>query len=231
MRYIILIVDIIIIVYAIMKLIKWTTNRRAKGKLLAKTPSQIFQMEQSQILPTLKLWLEGYYLNQKTSLEEQLEQMPIVERNIYTAIQFNDNVRSGGLYKYFVESSRYTIPYVTKALRAVGSHYILSDYKEFLQKDKVDLSDIHAFYNDYQNKKKRTLDKAYDYDFFNQRFKELHTIHRKSVTQIASYNNSDSATQTDLEAGIISSSRTSKQTRTTENLSQLIRDYAKEHLK
>ncbi|MDO5409870.1 MAG: hypothetical protein Q4F21_05385 [Lachnospiraceae bacterium] len=231
MRYAILIIDIAIVIYAIVKFVQIRRKRRQRGMLLKKSPGEILDLEQAQILPALKQWIEGYYLSDsRVPFEEQLQQMPSIERNIYTALQFNQHVREGGLYKYFVESGRYTIPYVCKALKAVGAGQILTAYKKFLKENSPDLSDVHIFYQDYLKKKKRVLDKAYDYNTFNQKFKELHTIHKKTIAQIASYDNSESAEDVEKDGRQTAGNNQKQQFSQTENLSQLIRDYAKKNL-
>ncbi len=76
---------------------------------------------------------------------ETLETYSWAKRVFYTVVWFSSEVNNGGLCQYFVNSSRYTAPYVQDALHAIGAKKYLSLLNQFIEANAIDLNDLDSF--------------------------------------------------------------------------------------
>lgn len=68
-----------------------------------------------------------------------------VELAVYASANYNIEITNGGLCQYFVNSSRYTAPYLSDALKEIGALETEKDFTQFVLDNEIDLNDLSEF--------------------------------------------------------------------------------------
>ncbi len=135
------------------------------------TEEQLLKLSDENLTLAIMTRLEHHY---GTATEEvNLAAMNNSEKVAYTVIWFDWEVQNGGLCQYFVNSSRYTAPYVSDSLRAIGAHQLEANFSDFVSKHHIDISRLGAFRSDTINEYVEKT-KQYPFDEFDDVFVETY---------------------------------------------------------
>lgn len=104
--------------------------------------------------------------------EDELALFTGAKRTVYIINTFDAEVQNGGLCQFFVNSSRYLAPYVSEALAAIGADHHKKLYDEFIETNRIDVTDLDSFaISSVRGFKKQT--KRYDFEAFDDRYYEF----------------------------------------------------------
>jgi hypothetical protein len=104
--------------------------------------------------------------------EDELALFSGARRTVYIINTFDAEVQNGGLCQFFVNSSRYLAPYVSEALAAIGADHHKKLYDEFIETNRIDVTDLDSFaISSVRGFKKQA--KRYDFEAFDDRYYEF----------------------------------------------------------
>ena len=86
-----------------------------------------------------------FITNQFENDAEGLQQLNEAQQIFYAATQYEMEVNNGGLCQYFVNSSRYTAPYLVHALEEIGAPDAARQFATFVEENGIDVSGLSSF--------------------------------------------------------------------------------------
>ena len=107
--------------------------------------------------------------------EDELSLFTGARRTVYIVNTFDAEVQNGGLCQFFVNSSRHLAPYVSEALAAIGANHHKKLYDEFIETNRIDVTDLDSFRVSSTRGFKKQI-KRYDFDAFDDRYYELDAL-------------------------------------------------------
>ena len=113
--------------------------------------------------------------------EECLELLDGAKKVFYVAAYFEQEICNGGLCQFFVNSSRVLAPLVGESLKAIGAKEYNELYNDFVNENKIDLTDLSSFITNDADNYEKQYDR-YDFEKFDNAFCEL--LEEKSLDSI-----------------------------------------------
>ncbi len=78
-------------------------------------------------------------------IRSAMDVLTSAQRAVYAATYYEMEVNNGGLCQYFVNSSRYTAPYLSGALEILGAWEHKDHFDRFIAENHIDLQDLSSF--------------------------------------------------------------------------------------
>lgn len=131
------------------------------------TEKQLLKLSDADLIMAIVVKMDRY--GGSGTDKEKLNKMNSSERISYTVAWFDWEVQNGGLCQYFSNSSRYTAPYLSEALKSIGALHTEADFSAFVSKYHIDVNDLDRFHAD-SSEEYTDKTKLLPFDEFNSTF-------------------------------------------------------------